>query len=766
MRARSEGSLKKWGRRHTRSFFLVAAVPSIPHRLQSDLVFQRRENADAVGYVAKLIGSGRFFQLGEVEHFIAQQLDGSVGIEELCRRAEERFGSRLSPETLQRFVDRLGRLGLLETQDAPAPHSARRLQGNLFYLRLKAIDPDRLLDRLVGPLGWLFTPWAVAAGVTIVALALIVLLGSRAQIDAALPALYQFESIVLVWFTLLGVTVVHEFAHGLTCKHFGGQVREMGFMLIYLQPAMYCNVSDAWFFPERSKRLWVTFSGAFVEITIWALAILLWWISDPHSTVNALALLVMATSGVKTLFNLNPLIKLDGYYLLSDWLEIPNLRARAFAYLRSRVSGAERGAAPSSRERRIFLAYSLLAGAFSTWLLFIVSGWLGAWLVGRYQAWGFVALVGVIGMMFSNSLRALGRAARDTLRSPSGRLAAGRRLSRPLLGLLALALLLVLVRLELKVVGEFVVSPAHNHDVRSEVGGIIEAVLVKEGDRVEVGAPLVRLGDRDLRSEREQVAAEIAAQRARHRLLVAGARPEEIAVARSSVGKARERLKYAEGELAREDLLHAQQLASLKKLDQAREAAAVREKELEASESSLRLLVAGSRREEIEAVAAELTRLEARARHVDGQLERVLLVSPIAGVVTTPKLDERIGEYVQRGELVAEVHALETVTVEIAVPERQISDVEVGQRVDLKARAFPGRTFEGAVTAIAPVVTKPELHYAERSVTVTTRLENRDWLLKPQMTGTAKIRCGERRVLELLTRRLAGYLRVEFWSLW
>src|SRR4029453_2899505 len=216
--------------------------------------------------------------------------------------------------------------------------------------------------------------------------------------------------------------------------------------------------------------------------------------------------------------------------------------------------------------------------------LFVVSRWLGAWLIEHYQAWGFVAFVGVIGAGFRNPLRRLTRAARDTLRSPARRLTAMRGLPRPLVGLAALALVLFLVRMELKVVGEFVVAPVHNHDVRAEVAGIIETVLVKEGDRVEVGAPLVRLADRDLRAEREQVAAEITAQRARHSLLVAGARPEEIAVARSDVGKARERLKYGEGELERETLLHARQLASPKKLDKAREAVAVRQKELETSE--------------------------------------------------------------------------------------------------------------------------------------------------------------------------------------
>jgi multidrug resistance efflux pump len=94
---------------------------------------------------------------------------------------------------------------------------------------------------------------------------------------------------------------------------------------------------------------------------------------------------------------------------------------------------------------------------------------------------------------------------------------------------------------------------------------------------------------------------------------------------------------------------------------------------------------------------------------------------------------------VRRGDLVVEVHALETVTVEIAVPEQEISEVAVGQRVELKARAFPGRTFEGEVTSIAPVVTEPEQQYAERSVTVTTRLANPDGLLKPGLPADADV---------------------------
>jgi hypothetical protein len=117
-------------------------------------------------------------------------------------------------------------------------------------------------------------------------------------------------------------------------------------MLIYFQPAFYCNVSDAWLFPEKSRRLWVTFAGAYFEIFLWGLATLVWRVTDPGSFVNHFALVVTATSAFKMFLNLNPLIKLDGYYLLSDWLDVPNLRSKAVAYLRARVTSLF-GHAPS-----------------------------------------------------------------------------------------------------------------------------------------------------------------------------------------------------------------------------------------------------------------------------------------------------------------------------------------------------------------------------------------------------------------------------------
>ena len=142
------------------------------------------------------------------------------------------------------------------------------------------------------------------------------------------------------------------------------------------------------------------------------------------------------------------------------------------------------------------------------------------------------------------------------------------------------------------------------------------------------------------------------------------------------------------------------------------------------------------------------------------------IVSPIDGVITTPKLKDKIGQAVKKGDLVAKVHEMKTLTVEIAVPENEIAEIVVGQKVVLKVRAFPGLSFESQVVAIAPIATEPTDSRAERTVRVTTRLDNSAQLLKPEMTGHAKIFCGERRLFDLTTRRLVRFFKVEFWSWW
>lgn len=743
-------------------------------KLRSDLIVSPQDGSNGAVFVIKDPVTERFFRFKEAEHFIAQQLDGATSPDTVRQRVTERFGMTLSAENLEQFVSRLRVLGLVNdgaVGSGVGPRPRRRIAGDFLYLRFRIFDPDRLLDRMLPRVRWLFTPYFLASSAALVLIAVGITVGHWAEIFRQFREMFRWESLLLAWFISLAVITAHEFSHGLTCKYFGGRVREIGFMLIYFQPAFYCNVSDAWLFPEKSKRLWVTFAGGYFEIFLWALATLLWRVTDPNTVLNHLALVVTATSAVRQFFNMNPLIKLDGYYLLSDYLGIPNLRQKAVGYWSAGCKrllglGLPASGEISPRERRIYRIYGLLAATYSYWLLGIIMFAFGGYLVREYQAWGFVFFATALGTAFRRPLRRALAGVRAGLESAESRARSWKKLPKIIVGLAAAGLILYFWRLELKVSGEFTILPIRKAEVRAQVEGMIQEIARDEGDQVSAGDLLVRLGDRDYRSELIQTQAEMEEKAARLKLLRAGPRPEEIDLVRTGVAKTDERLKYAHSELERVKALTVLHLLSQRDLEQAEEQLAIREKERQEAEEQLKLLQAGSRVEEIEALEAVVNRLAARHAFLEEQLRLLAIPSPVSGVITTRKLKEKVGQHVPKGELIAEVHAVRRVTAEVAIPEKEIGDVALGQSVRLKARAYPHKNFHGTVVAIAPIATKPEPFQDQRTVLVTTEIDNASFLLKPEMSGLAKIYCGQCRAGELLFRRFVRYLRVEFWSWW
>jgi multidrug resistance efflux pump len=758
-----------------------------PPALRGDLRLSRREAQDGLRFVVKVPDTRRFYQFREAEYAIIRRLDGVRSAEAIAREASLELAAELEAADVEEFVDQLRRSGLLEGA-AEARRRQPWVQGTPLWIRFKAFDPDALLERWIGRLRFFFTPHFVALSAATILLALVLTVIQHDAILRDMARLWRIENLVLAWVTVLVVTAGHEFAHGFTCKRFGGEVREMGFLLIYFQPALYCNISDAWLFPKRSHRLWVTFAGAYFELVVWAVATLSWRLLEPGTWVSLAALVVMATSGIKLFFNLNPLIKLDGYYLLSDLLDVPNLRPRAFAFINrgvKRLFGFPVGdpdLLPTPRERRIFLAYGLMAMTFSYWFLTQIALGFGSYLTWRYQGWGFAMASGLVTAMFWTPIRGLlprGGAVplAQVTNGPAGAgpveneaAPSARRLWRsPKLELLALTaatfVLLFLLPREVKVSGEFTVLPLHNAEVRAQVEGIIERVYVLEGERVRAGDTILLLDEREYRADLAGVEAEIEERQSRLRLLRAGPRMQEIELAQLVVVRARERVTYSQNELERAVALEARGALSQVEFEKVAEEAGIRARELQEAEASLELLRAGARVEELEAVEQDVARLEAERGRVREQLGNIALLAPHDGVIVTPKIHEKVGSFVEPGDLVAEVHDLSVVQAEIDVPERVIGDVRIGQEAELRLRAYPERTFRGRVAAIAPAATGDNLGY-ERTVRVDIVIENSDGLLRPGLSGYARISAGESRMLDVLTRRLRRYLRVEFWSWW
>jgi putative peptide zinc metalloprotease protein len=270
--------------------------------------------------------------------------------------------------------------------------------------------------------------------------------------------------------------------------------------------------------------------------------------------------------------------------------------------------------------------------------------------------------------------------------------------------------------------------------VRTEIEGLIEQIYVTEGAEVRAGQIVARLSDRGLRAQLDETEAQISQTRARLRMLRAGPTREEVELASTAVDDAQDAVRYARARLERSRALTERELLPRTELENTEEAAVMAENDLVEARQKLQLLERGARPEELAAMEAEMERLESHRRFLADQLRRLEVRSPNSGIVVTPArhLRERVGQGVAPGELIAKVYEMKTLTVEIAVPEKEIADVAVGRKVALKARAFPNRTFHGVVTSIATTAqggaTGGESASAaradSRTVLVTTEIDN------------------------------------------
>lgn len=343
-----------------------------------------------------------YFELQEEEFFVLQRLDGRSTVSMICQEFNQRFRPQLlSTAELAQFLGQLISQGLVIAANAgygPAlvarsvrQTARQRLSRwtNVLCLRFRGIDPDPLLTWLLPRFGWIFSPAALVFGLLLIFTSATLVLVQFAQLVDRLPDVRAILSTPnLVWIPLLLclVKVLHELGHGLACKRYGGECRELGVMLLILTPTLYCNVSDMWMVRSKWKRIIVSAAGMWVEALIAAICTLLWWHSSP-GLFHSLCLNLMFICGISTfLFNGNPLLRYDGYFVLADWLEIPNLQQQSIAAIRSQLSQwfcgiSDPGDWAVTRQRRVLLlAYGVAASTYRLMLTALIIWSLYQWL--------------------------------------------------------------------------------------------------------------------------------------------------------------------------------------------------------------------------------------------------------------------------------------------------------------------------------------------------------------------------------------------------
>jgi putative peptide zinc metalloprotease protein len=329
-------------------------------------------------WVLKDPASLRYYKFKNEEYSILRMLDGNRGLPEIKTQFERQHAPyRMTPERIEHFIVQLHRNGLLLSDGPDQGHqllqrrvTQRREQlaqrfFNVLAVRFSGIDPEPLLAWLYPKLRWCLSPWFLLVCLSLLVYALALVVTGTSQLRARLPDLQTFISVNnLAWLAVvLALTkVLHELGHALTCRHFGGECHELGVMLLVFTPCLYCDVTDSWTLPSRWQRIAVSGAGIFVEITLAALATLLWWYSHP-GLFNSMCLNVMVTCAVGTLLlNGNPLLRYDGYYMLADLLESPNLWADSRSVIRRAMwrwlCGIELDDVITDNRRRMLAVYA------------------------------------------------------------------------------------------------------------------------------------------------------------------------------------------------------------------------------------------------------------------------------------------------------------------------------------------------------------------------------------------------------------------------
>jgi putative peptide zinc metalloprotease protein len=693
-------------------------------KVRSEVRISEQKVSGESSYVIKVFETNSYNRYGATEYELLTLCDGTRTASEIAKAMNERHPESPVDETeILDFIDSMepaiwersvGEKNLAVLERLRDERKSRVDQSNVLYITFKAWDPDKTLAKLDVYLGWIFTKGFVIFSLLLFVAAAYVLAGDWSRVERDTALLYSFQSktaydLWTFWLLIFALGGIHELGHGLTCKHYSGDVHQMGFMLIYFTPAFFTDTTDILLFPTGAARQWVIFAGIWVELVICGLSTLVWHFTVPGSVVNDLAYKMLLLSGIHgAVMNLNPLIKADGYYALGQFLAIDNLREDSFSHLsaffRRYILRQPVELPPASRRiARIYLAYGCLAIVYSVTLLGIVLIFVKNVFVNRFGEWGYLFTLGIIYYFARKSLKKSLPAIREWLRKRQEEFMAWKMTRSQGVGAACVLLLLLIPPFPAKVSTDFVLEPGRDAHVRAGVPGIVSAVLVHQGDAVKAGQLLATIENPSVQSD-----ARVAAQ--------------QLALSEG-------RVRSAENAL-----------------DLSRAANAVREER--------RL------REVTEVADKREAALEIRA--------------PIDGVVSTPDVEQSVGQYLSEGMELVRIVDRSTMKARILVHDWEVQDVRQGASAQVKVIPYPYRTYDGSVKQILPAATddrpvaQPEkLTRLGQDLTnyfaVVVELPNSDGALREGMTGTAKVSWKSRPLAWHAARGAWRWLQSQVW---
>ena len=348
-------------------------------------VFHEEEGGYSKSVVLKDPVTEKYFRLSMYEYRFLKTLDGKVDVEEALERLKER-GHHYGSEDARQILGKAAQLGLIlgtkfgtaqlqnymKNRTEQAKRAGRFSQ--LYFLYIPLFNPDRFLESTLWIFRTVVNKWTLGFIALLAPGAIYLILTRATPLEGEYLFFFNWQNILYLWITIALAKLIHEFAHAYVAKHFGLRVPRMGLAFLIFFPCLYCDTTDAWQLADRKQRMAISAAGIIAEGAVAVLATYAWGFSRP-GMFNSLAYYLMAVSFISTiLFNGNPLLKFDGYFILTDFLQMPNLASKSLAYVKylfmNRVLGISLVANPAvtAREAAMFFVYGIASVAYRIFL--------------------------------------------------------------------------------------------------------------------------------------------------------------------------------------------------------------------------------------------------------------------------------------------------------------------------------------------------------------------------------------------------------------
>ncbi|MEM9418495.1 MAG: hypothetical protein AAGA25_05485 [Planctomycetota bacterium] len=550
-------------------------VADMTPRLRSLVQTFRQHYRGRLWVVFRDPSNNQFFRVDESAYRFVAMLDGRRTVAQVWDACNEQLGD--AAPTQGEAIQLLGQLYTSNLIHADLPADAagmfdrykkrmnRQVRGyvmNVLFARVPLFDPDRLLDRWSPLVGWLFGPVGIVLWLALVAYGGFSIAGQADELIEKGSDILNPANLPLLYISFGVLKLIHELGHGFSVKYFGkkeqvsSEVHTIGLMLMVLTPVPYVDASSAWAFRSKWRRAFVGAAGMYVEIACAAIAAIVWANTGANTpTIHAIAYNVMFIASVSTLlFNANPLIRFDGYYILSDLAELPNLYQRSKDYLyylvKKHVYAVQnpKNSSHSTGEAVWFVVFGLASAAYRVFLGFTIVLFVAGQLFFIGMVMAFLAVVTFLLVPWGKWIKYLAS-------SPELTRTRGRAIYASLATVLLIAVLVGGVPVPDRGRASALVEPSTMERVYAGADGFIQNAM-PTGQTVLVGNEeaevLVGAENLELQSTYDQLLGEQRQLEARYR----AAMSEDIAVAQALRGQLR----------AQEDQLQriAEQLTDLK----------------------------------------------------------------------------------------------------------------------------------------------------------------------------------------------------------